>query len=521
MTPSDAELTHTIRASGRHSSADAALDELYRRHRPAVLAYARTCCRDAYTAEDLTSEAFTRTLQAVQAGRGPESAWRPYLLSVVRRTAADWARTARRTDLSPDFEQWLESVLTEESGEGHVLRQEEEALVLRSFRSLPERWQAVLWHTLVEGESAEQVGELLGVSSSGVGSLAARAREGLREAYLTAHIEYAEATDQPECRHYSRLLAATIRRTGRRPNKDLARHLAGCSRCRRAMMELTALNERIRLVLPGAILIWAGPAYLASRAAEVGTTAGAAGAGGTHLVKAKLNPLVGALAAGTVGVAAVTGFLLFKDTGNDVPSAISAPTPSLSAQPRPSHPTPSSSSPTPRRSKPVRTPTPTPTPTPTATPTPQLAKAAGTTRLRIKSTGRCMEIVGGSGAQPHEAACDGTSRQNWELVRNTDGRLQLRNQASKLCLTYPEELPDGAVVRQLTCGPDTRGQWWDAHMGSDAVVIEPSGDGLRRLGLNDWHTAELGQPHNSTIGVTANYYNTPSLVLLHDGIQLL
>ncbi|WP_405577715.1 sigma-70 family RNA polymerase sigma factor [Streptomyces sp. NBC_01092] len=354
MPASDAELTRAIRASGRHSdSAADAFEELYRRHHTAVLAYARTCCRDGHTAEDLASEAFARTLQAVQAGRGPEYAWRPYLLSVVRRTAADWAVTARRTDLSPDFEPWLESGPAEESGEERVLRQEDDALLVRGFRSLPERWQAVLWHTVVEGESAERVGALLGISPSGVGSLAARAREGLREAYLTAHIESVESAGRPECRHYSRLLATAVRRPGRRPNKDLTRHLDGCAGCRRAMMELTDLNERLRLVLPGALLLWAAPAYLASRLAEVGTAAGGAGHASVHLPKFTLNPLGAGLAAGAVIAAAAGGFLVLSHAGNDSRTAAPASAPGLS-------PTPSKTASPPRSSRPVQTRTPPP-----------------------------------------------------------------------------------------------------------------------------------------------------------------
>ncbi|MGW4983061.1 sigma-70 family RNA polymerase sigma factor [Streptomyces mirabilis] len=358
MPASDEELTRAIRASGRHSDGAAgALDELYRRHRPAVLAYARTCCRDGHTAEDLASEAFARTLQAVQAGRGPESAWRPYLLSVVRRTAADWAATARRTALSPDFERWMESAPVEESSEERVLRQEDDALLVRGFRSLPERWQAVLWHTVVEGESAEQVGALLGISPSGVGSLAARAREGLRKAYLTAHIESVESADQPECRHYSGLLATAVRRPGGRPNKDLTRHLDGCADCRRAMMELTDLNERLRIVLPGALLLWAAPAYLASRLAQTGTAAGGTGHAAVHPPKFTLNPLGVGLAAGAVIAAAAGGFLVLSDSGNDTHTA-AAPASAPSLSPTPSKTTSPSPSP-PRTSHPVRTRTPT------------------------------------------------------------------------------------------------------------------------------------------------------------------
>lgn len=511
MPASDAELTRTIRASDRRSdSAHEALEELYRRHRPAVLAYARTCCRDMHTAEDLVSEAFTRTLQAVHAGHGPEYAWRPYLLSVVRRTAADWAATTGRTDLSPDFAHWLETASTEDGGEEHALRQEDNALIVRSFRALPERWQSVLWHTIIEGESAEQVGTLLGIGPSGVGSLAARARDGLREAYLSAHIE---SGDSVQCRHFSLPLAAAIRR-GRRPNKDLARHLDQCPRCRRSVMDLTDLNARMRLVLPGALLGWAAPSYFASRMAHAGT-AGGAGNALQHLAKSKFNTLGARVAAATVATVAVGGFLLVTAIGDPATGNSAQPAPSLSSL---------SSLQLPSSSISSTSATPSPTagttgPVNSPTPTPQLPKAAAVTRLRIKSTDRCMATAGSAGAEPYESKCDGSASQTWELVHDTAGQLQLRNQASKLCLTYPSRLPDGAVVRQSACGPGTRGQWWDYLYSQQdgTLIVNPLGDNSRRLGLNEWNRPGTGVAYSPTIGITLNYYNTPSLVLLVDG----
>ncbi|MFG2194205.1 sigma-70 family RNA polymerase sigma factor [Streptomyces sp. NPDC048639] len=336
MSPSDAELTAQIRTS----QSTEPVDELYRRHKPAVLSYALACCRDPHTAEDLVSEAFTRTLQAVRSGGGPEAAWRPYLLTVVRRTAADWAGTERRTELSPDFEQWLgrgSKIAEEESSEERILRLEDSSLVLRAFRSLPERWQAVLWHTAVEEESTAKVGVLLGVSSSGVTSLAARAREGLREAYLMAHVESGSDTD--ECRHYSSLLGAAVRRVGRRTNKDLERHLASCERCRGALIELAYLNERLGSALPAGVLLWGGSAYIAARLAEAGAGAGGALApgvlhgslppdGGTGLwTWAKGAPLASGAVAGSIVAAVGLGVLVVpldgrQDEGESSPSVV-------------------------------------------------------------------------------------------------------------------------------------------------------------------------------------------------------
>ncbi|NUK55980.1 sigma-70 family RNA polymerase sigma factor [Streptomyces lunaelactis] len=276
--PSDAGLTDFLRNPGSGAS----VEELYRRHRSAVLSYAYVCCRDPHTAEDLTSDVFARALQAVRSGSGPKAAWRPYLLTIVRRTAADWAGTARRTELSPEFERWLANLPESpesESREARMLLLEDSSLVLRAFRSLPERWQTVLWHTGVEGEPARSVGHLLGVGESGVNSIASRAREGLRETCLAALADHA-GTD--ECRRYSPMLGAVVRRTGRRSTEDFDRHLSECRRCRSALIELTDLNEEPSSVLSAAVLLWGSRAYVAARMTEAGVrAAGAARASGT------------------------------------------------------------------------------------------------------------------------------------------------------------------------------------------------------------------------------------------------
>ena len=273
----DALLTAAIRDYGDGG----ATAELYRRHASAVLMYARTCCRDPHTAEDLTSEAFARTVRAVRDGKGPVDGWRPYLLTVVRHTAADWAERSRRVDLAPGFGAWLDAAARREqagpvNGEEHVVRAEEGGTVAVAFRSLPERWRAVLWHVVVEEEPAAEVGVLLGLTPGGVASLTARAREGLKEACLAAHASQGSADE--ECRRCGDRLAAAVRRSRPRPDAHLDRHLERCGRCRRVAGELTDLDHRLRTVLPAAVLLFGGPAYLEARAAA-GVAAGASAAG--------------------------------------------------------------------------------------------------------------------------------------------------------------------------------------------------------------------------------------------------
>ncbi|MEV3923416.1 sigma-70 family RNA polymerase sigma factor [Actinomadura coerulea] len=252
---------------------DGASDELFRRHHTAVLRYARGLVRDQHLAEDLTSEAFTRTFAAMRQGGGPRDACRPYLYTVVRNTATDWARGARRTVVTDEVAEWASDSEDEPPDVDEL-----DALV-RAFRALPERWQTVLWYTVIEEEPVGQVAELLGMEKGAVSQLAFRAREGLRQAFLVAG-----SGGRPECAEFTAQLAASVRRPGRRRSRALRRHLESCEECGRASREMADLNGRLRRALPiGAVLLGAPSTSLGSLAPAAslpGWTLPAAVAGG-------------------------------------------------------------------------------------------------------------------------------------------------------------------------------------------------------------------------------------------------
>lgn len=520
---SDAALAGAVRAGGDAG----ATAELYRRHAPAVLTYARTCCRDPHTAEDLVSEAFARTVQAVLDGRGPVHAWRPYLLTVVRRTAADWADGARRVDLTPGFGSWLDAAAQAggpdpasraETGEERVVRAEDGGVVADAFRSLPERWKAVLWHSVVEEEPAAKVGVLLGLTPSGVASLTARAREGLREAYLAAHA--GQGAPDEECRRCSARLAAAVRRA--RPRKDvhLDRHLERCGRCRAAARDLTDLNQRLRAVLPVAVLLFGGPAYLEARAAAAtGAAAGGQGTPGAGAVGAKAAVLAVVTSAALSG-----GWLFWPDSDEPATRPRAGASGSAAVPAAPS----STVSPSPSASPSVvRTPSPAAVPSsasasPTAGAGRQVAPAAdalgGPSSLRFVSTGGCMEIPGGTvlaGARPVEAACDGGAYQRWVLLEPFPGdraRTQVRNEATGLCLTRSGSTEDHAPVAQRVCDAEVSTQLWNLWTDTDAgeAALRDAG-GSRYLGLGEWARADRNQDHAPTIGTTRYYYGSSSM----------
>nr|WP_232544226.1 sigma-70 family RNA polymerase sigma factor [Streptomyces buecherae] len=307
----DTELLDRMRAGGGEAYGSA-YEELYRRHAPAVRRYARSCCRDADTADDLTAEVFARTLQAVRGGAGPRTAVRAYLLTTVRRVAAAWTKTAKREQLVEDFAVFAETAAAraaarDEGAPGfdfdagadvRAMHEAERTLAVRAFRSLPEHYQTVLWHTTVEDEPLREVAPLLGLTDNATAVLAHRAREKLKQAYLQAHVNTAQVASG-ECARYADRLGAYARGGLRvRAERGLRKHLEECAACRMAALEVADVNARLRAVLPVAVIGWFAAGYAAKAA---GIAAGAAGAGAATGAAAAASGSTGGAAGGLVG----------------------------------------------------------------------------------------------------------------------------------------------------------------------------------------------------------------------------
>jgi RNA polymerase sigma factor (sigma-70 family) len=391
LDPSDSELIDRVRGGGLE-----AFDPLYRRHRDSGMRHARHWTRSEAGAEDLCAEAFTRVLYAIRNGNGPTEAFRPYLLTAMRNVARDWAESERRTLLVPD----LVDIAPPAPEEDPVIAALERSLAGMAFMALPERWQTVLWQTEVEQEGPTKLAPQLGIDAAAVAALAYRAREGLKQAYLQAHIT---EISSPACRPFAERLGAHTRKKLRgREAAKVRRHLKQCSECVGLYAMLTYINGNIRVVIGPAVL----GAAAATRAgiALAGAGSGAAGAGGgaaTHhgmvlrtLSKARhASPRQQAVAVGTT-VAVAAAALAFALTGNESappPTAAAKPTPSTVAPSPPAPPTPTqtSASPQPTPSSPaqvvVGTMPASPTPSPSASPKQSTAKPSPTPTPRTPS----------------------------------------------------------------------------------------------------------------------------------------
>ncbi|MBT2389818.1 sigma-70 family RNA polymerase sigma factor [Streptomyces sp. ISL-1] len=314
---------------------DSAYEELFRRHSVAVRRYARTCCRDAHTADDLTAEVFARTLQAVRGGSGPEHAVRAYLLTTVRRVAAAWMKTAKREQLVEDFAVFAAEAARSSDvaidaaldlgADVRAMHEAEQSLAVRAFRSLPERWQAVLWHTTVEEESPSEVAPLFGLTANATAVLASRAREGLRQAYLQAHVSTA-LTSGGDCARYADRLGAYARGGLRmRAERGLRKHLEECAKCRLAAHELAHVNAGIPALLPVAVIGWFAAGYSLKVAGVVAAgvvAGGAAGAAGAGAGAAAAGGASGSSGGGAGGAAASEGLGAAAKAGIAAASAV-------------------------------------------------------------------------------------------------------------------------------------------------------------------------------------------------------
>ena len=324
--PSDAELIDAVR-----KGTVSAYGSLYERHVASAYNLARQLSRSPAEADDLVAEAFAKVLDTLRAGRGPDSAFRAYLLTALRHTAYDKTRRDRKIELSDDVETAGGTKIAQPFSDTAVAGLER-SLAAQAFARLPERWQAVLWHTEIEGQSPADVAPILGLTANGVSALAYRAREGLRQAYLQVHL--AETTEA-RCRATAERLGAWTRSgLAKREKAQVEAHLDECARCRALAAELADVNGAMRGFVAPLVLGAGTVGYLATTAAAHGgaLTAAAAvgaagGAGGAAGAAASVpRQFLGVAASGVALAAAIAVALTAGGGTQEIPAAQPAPT---------------------------------------------------------------------------------------------------------------------------------------------------------------------------------------------------
>jgi RNA polymerase sigma factor (sigma-70 family) len=232
----DLELAQAVRTDP--DGASAAIGRLYERHHAAAMTQARRLTVSEDDAEDLVSEGFLRVIRALRRGRGPDHAFRGYLLTAIRHLAFERLRRRAReptTRSLGDREDFPES---EPPAPVHLLE------LHRLLNALPDRWQIALRLSYEQDLHPADIAKLMNLSPNGVSQLLVRAREGLRRAVLQQLLPPLPADADALCVTCTELLPSYVRGGGRtRPR--VAAHLNSCAACARLAEYLAELDGRL------------------------------------------------------------------------------------------------------------------------------------------------------------------------------------------------------------------------------------------------------------------------------------
>ncbi|WP_181765033.1 LamG domain-containing protein [Streptomyces albidus (ex Kaewkla and Franco 2022)] len=257
----DADLLQLVREGGE--TAPPALRELEQRHFHAVKAFASACAVNLSAGSQLANQAWQRALRSQEGSA--IGAVRPHALTVVLRSAADFAGTGHRSALDFDLAVWLEPYLPQFPSGAPGLNPaffHRDSVTAQAFGALPGSSQTVLWHYTVEHDDGVWIRGLLGSGTEDVSLLNRRARRELYDAYVQIH---QDETLDDECRRFHRMVLAYAEQRCMNPAADVIPHLERCAYCSRAVTDLGRMRADCGGLLAESLLPWGGQEYAASR----------------------------------------------------------------------------------------------------------------------------------------------------------------------------------------------------------------------------------------------------------------
>ncbi len=241
----DTDLVRRLRAGD-----ESAFTELDRRHRRALVAYARRLVRSDHDAQDVVQDALLTAYRVLRdEDRAEVRALRSWLYALVRNRAIDEVRRARHRDtgLPPD---------QSDRGRGDpvviLARKETVRRLVQDIAELPDQQRAALLMREVDGASTSAVGHELGISADAAQMLVARARGSL--------VRTRRSRDA-DCVDVRSLLDVSHERGVRAPEHAL-RHARHCPACRTYRRDLRRVDRRLRALTPP---LWLFPAALAAK----------------------------------------------------------------------------------------------------------------------------------------------------------------------------------------------------------------------------------------------------------------
>jgi RNA polymerase sigma-70 factor (ECF subfamily) len=157
-----------------------AFGELYERHVKRIYNYIYYRTGNHHDAEDLTERVFHRAMQHIARyqDRGvPFSAW---LYRIAHNLVVNWHRDRKRRRILP-LDALIVSTLKSDAPEHLTEQHEEQAMLLKAIRSLPQERQQLLVLKFADRLSNAEIGRVMGRSEGAVKSLYHRTLIALRD----------------------------------------------------------------------------------------------------------------------------------------------------------------------------------------------------------------------------------------------------------------------------------------------------------------------------------------------------
>ncbi|MCW2289023.1 RNA polymerase sigma factor (sigma-70 family) [Leucobacter luti] len=254
------------------SGVSEAYAELWRRHSSAVSAATRSFT--GFDPDDLVQEAFMRVLQQIQAGKGPNTAFRAYAIMAARNIATNIARGGISSELTGVDDEVFEHVQAKVPGiESEVLGN---TFTQQVFGSLPTRWQEVLWYREVEDLPVQDICTFLGMTENATSALLRRAREGFKQAWIASNLE-PETGLSADCQWVvDKLPQLTRGKVSVATRRKLLAHFDTCARCTLLWEQSEHVHSSLAMALLPGVLGGVGAAgYIEWLQHGVSTTANA------------------------------------------------------------------------------------------------------------------------------------------------------------------------------------------------------------------------------------------------------
>ncbi|NMC55542.1 MAG: sigma-70 family RNA polymerase sigma factor [Chloroflexi bacterium] len=163
-----------------HQMDAAALAWIYDEFSPAIFAYAYRLTGDSYLAEECVSETFSRLLQALRAGGGPQDHLKAYLYRIAHNWVTDQYR--RAAPAAESLEEENESGSNDEpSTQKRIEEREQKVEIRNALRVLTADQRLVITLRFLEDQTIEQVALALQKPVGAVKALQHRALQTLKK----------------------------------------------------------------------------------------------------------------------------------------------------------------------------------------------------------------------------------------------------------------------------------------------------------------------------------------------------